>query len=95
MGVYFARIFAKSLTFFVFLYAVDFVFRAFFIAYIGFWCGNIGTLDSKAQILQTFINGARYFGQIIGVLSLIIFVLLLFCHRFDSSDSRENLSRLC
>lgn len=83
MSVYFARIFAKSLVFFVFLYAVDFGFRAFFIAYIGILGGNLGTLESNAQIYQTFINGSRYFGQIIGVLSLIVFVLLLFCHRID------------
>ena len=93
MGVYFARIFAKSLVFFVFLYVVDFAFRAFFIAYIGFWCGNIGTLESNAQIFQTFINGSRYFGQIIGVLSLIVFVLLLFCHRFDSSANLGKSSK--
>ena len=80
------RIFLKSIVFFAFLYVVDFLFRAFFLAYIGILGGNIGTLESNAQIWQTFINGSRYFGQIVGVLSLIVFVLLLFCQRRDSSN---------
>lgn len=94
MSIYFARIFLKSIVFFVFLYVVDFLFRAFFLVYIGIWSGNLGALESNAQILQTFINGSRYFGQIVGVLSLIVFVLLLFCQRIDSSDSRTRKSRI-
>ncbi|MGX2981928.1 LTA synthase family protein [Helicobacter sp. 23-1045] len=78
-SVNFARIFAKSLVFFAFLYVVDFAFRAFFIAYIGIWGGNIGTLESNAEIFQTLINGARYFGQIAGVLALVAFVLFALC----------------
>ena len=86
------RIFLKSIVFFAFLYVVDFLFRAFFLAYIGIWSGNIGTLESNTQIWQTFINGSRYFGQIVGVLSLIVFVLLLFCQRRDFGDSSDSNS---
>lgn len=90
MSIYFARIFLKSLAFFVFLYVVDFVFRAFFIAYIGILGGNLGRLESNMQIWQTFINGSRYFGQIVGVLALIVFVLLLFCQNCDASDLKDS-----
>ena len=86
------RIFLKSIVFFAFLYVVDFCFRAFFLVYIGILGGNIGTLESNAQIWQTFINGSRYFGQIVGVLSLIVFVLLLFCQRRDSGDLNDSNS---
>lgn len=90
MSIYFARIFLKSIAFFAFLYVVDFLFRAFFLAYIGILGGNLGVLESSAQIWQTFINGSRYFGQIVGVLSLIVFILLLFCQRRDSSDLSDS-----
>lgn len=90
MSVYFVRIFLKSIVFFAFLYIVDFLFRAFFLVYIGILGGNIGTLESNTQIWQTFINGSRYFGQIVGVLSLIVFVLLLFCQRRDSSNLSDS-----
>lgn len=86
MNIYFVRIFLKSIVFFVFLYILDIAFRAVFIVYVGIFGGNLGTLNNKAQILQTFINGSRYFGQIVGVLGLIVFILLLFCQCRDLSN---------
>lgn len=71
-----ANIFLKSLVFFAFLYALDAFFRAVFIIKLGIFEKHLGEVESW-QILQTFINGSRYFGQIIGVVSLIVFVLLL------------------
>lgn len=73
-----AKILLKSCVFFIFLYVLDIFFRAVFIINLGVFKDNLGAA-TQTQILQAFINGSRYFGQIIGVLSLIVFVLLLMC----------------
>lgn len=72
----FTKILAKSLAFFVFLYILDGLFRAVFIIKFGVLEQHLGAVESL-QIIQAFINGSRYFGQIVGVLGLIVFVLLL------------------
>ncbi|WP_181882609.1 MULTISPECIES: LTA synthase family protein [unclassified Helicobacter] len=73
---FFEKLLWKSLIFFIFLYVVCFGFRAFFILYLGVWGGAIG--ESSGEYLQTFINGARYDGQIVGALAVVYFVLALF-----------------
>lgn len=72
----FTKILTKSLAFFVFLYILDGLFRAVFIVKFGVFGKHLGQVE-LSQIIQAFINGSRYFGQIVGVLGLIVFVLLL------------------
>lgn len=71
----------RALAFFAFLYAVDGIFRAIFILNIGILERHLGGAES-IEILQTFINGARYFGQIAGVLAIVAFVLFLCANIF-------------
>ena len=66
----------KALAFFAFLYAIDAIFRAIFILNIGILERHLGSAESS-EFLQAFINGARYFGQIAGVLASVAFVLFL------------------
>lgn len=72
----FTKILTKSLAFFVFLYILDGLFRAVFIVKFGVFEKHLGEVE-LSSIIQAFINGSRYFGQIVGVLGLIVFVLLL------------------
>lgn len=66
----------NALAFFAFLYAIDAIFRAIFILNIGILERHLGSAESS-EFLQAFINGARYFGQIAGVLASVVFVLFL------------------
>lgn len=86
---FFEKLLWKSLIFFIFLYVVCFGFRAFFILYLGVWGGAIG--ESSGEYLQAFINGARYDGQIIGVLAVVYFVLALFLGTSRIAESMRQL----
>lgn len=66
----------KALAFFAFLYALDALFRTLFILNIGILERHLGSTESS-EFLQAFVNGARYFGQVAGVLASIIFALFL------------------
>lgn len=58
----------KTLVFMAFLYVVFFAFRLLFVVYLGEEYDGSDTVDA-------FFNGARYDGQIIGVLSVIFFIV--------------------